>query len=79
MKTAITIIHIIVTVALIVIVLLQKGKDAGLSGSIGGSGGGDTFFGKNKNRTLNGFLERLTSITAIVFIITSLVLSIFYS
>lgn len=74
-KYVVTGLHIVVAIALIVIVLLQSGKQAGLSGSI--AGGAETFFGKNKGRTLDAILSRWTSVGAIVFIITSLVLSFF--
>lgn len=73
MTIAIKIIHIIVSIALIAIVLLQSGKSAGLSGSI--AGGAETFFGKNKARTIDGILSKWTSVAAIVFIITSLALA----
>ena len=48
MKTALMIIHIVVCVALILIVILQSGRSAGISGEI--AGGAETFFGKNKGR-----------------------------
>jgi preprotein translocase subunit SecG len=70
----ISILHIVVTVSLIVIVLLQSGKQAGLSGSI--AGGAETFFGKNKGRTLDAILSKYTSIAAILFIVTSVALSL---
>jgi preprotein translocase subunit SecG len=72
MKTALIVVHLIVAVALIVIVLLQSGKQACLSGSI--AGGAETFFGKNKGRTIDGILSKFTSVAAIVFLITSLAL-----
>ena len=74
MNTAVTIIHVILSVILIAVVLLQSGKSAGLSGSIGG--GAETFFGKNKAKTLDGILEKATAIVAILFVITSLVLAL---
>ncbi|MGE4283506.1 MAG: preprotein translocase subunit SecG [Clostridia bacterium] len=74
MVIVITIIHIIVAVALIAIVLLQSGKSAGLSGSI--AGGAETFFGKNKGRTIDSMLSKWTSIAAIVFLVTSLLLAL---
>lgn len=77
MQTFITIIHIIVTTALVVVVLFQSGKSEGLSGSI--AGGAETFFGKNKGRTADAMLEKLTAVAAILFIITSLILSIFFT
>lgn len=66
------IIHIIVAVALVAIVLLQSGKAAGLSGTI--TGGAETFFGKNKGRTIDAILAKVTSVAAIVFLITSLLI-----
>ena len=74
MQTALIIVHIIIAIVLITIVLMQSGKSAGLSGSI--SGGAETFFGKNKGRTIDGILSKCTSVVAILFIITSVVLSL---
>lgn len=74
MQTALTIVHVILAVLLVAVVLFQSGKTAGLSGSI--AGGAETFFGKNKARTLDGMLARLTSIFAVLFIVTSFVLSL---
>ena len=71
--TALVVIHLIVAVALIIIVLLQSGRQAGLSGSI--AGGAETFFGKNKGRTIDGILSKFTSVAAIIFLITSLFLA----
>ncbi len=75
LNTVITIIHVILSVILIAVVLLQSGKTAGLSGSIGG--GAETFFGKNKARTIDGILEKATGVVAILFVITSIVLALF--
>ncbi len=77
MKLACTIIHIVVAVCLVAVVLMQSGKDAGLSGSIAGSNS-DSFFGKNKGRTLNGILEKWTAILAVLFIILSVVLAVVF-
>ena len=74
MQTAILVIHVILSIFLIAVVLLQSGKAAGLSGSIGG--GAETFFGKNKAQTLDGILEKVTGIVAILFIIASIVLAV---
>lgn len=64
-------VYLIVCVALIGIVLLQKGKEMGL-GSI--TGAADTFYGKNKARSMEGKLEKATKYLAIVFIVLSAVL-----
>ena len=69
------VIHLIVSIALIIIVLLQSGRQAGLSGAI--AGGAETFFGKNKGRTIDGILKKWTAVVAVVFVITSVVLSLF--
>lgn len=55
---------------LIVVVLLQESKSAGLSGAI--SGGADTFFGKNKGRTIEAKLEKMTKFVAILFFVLAI-------
>jgi len=74
LKVIFTILQILVCVAMIAIVLLQSGKQAGLSGTI--AGGAETFFGKNKGRTLDAKLSKFTAVAAVVFLITSLVLQV---
>ena len=74
LSTVLTIVHVVLDVLLIAIVLFQSGAQQGLSGSI--AGGAETFFGKNKARTLDGILAKFTSVIAILFIATSLVLSL---
>ncbi len=74
LQTILTVVHVILAVLLIGVVLFQSGKSAGLSGSIGG--GAETFFGKNKARTLDGMLAKLTSVVAVMFIATSFVLAL---
>lgn len=69
--------HIFASLFLILVVILQSGRSAGISGEI--AGGAETFFGKNKARTLNGMLGRWTTYLAILFIITSLLLTIFWN
>lgn len=72
MITALTIVQIILCIVLIVIVLMQSGKAQGLSGSI--AGGAETFFGKNKGRTIDGILGKVTSVVATLFIVCSVLL-----
>jgi preprotein translocase subunit SecG len=74
MQIALTIVQIVITVALIITVLMQSGKSQGLSGSI--AGGAETFFGKNKGRTIDGILSKVTSVLAVLFVISSIALSI---
>ena len=72
MAIVISILLFIICFVLACIVLLQEGKNAGLSGAI--SGAAETYFGKNKARTMEGKLERITKILATCFIILTLVL-----
>lgn len=73
MVLALTIVHVIIALALIVVVLLQHGKQQGLSGAI--AGGAETFFGKNKGRTVDAMLKKFTAVVAILFIVSSVVLA----
>lgn len=72
LELILTIVHVVLAVVLIAIVLFQSGSQEGLSGSI--AGGAETFFGKNKARSLDGILAKGTAVVAVLFIITSLVL-----
>ncbi len=67
---------IILAIFLIIVVLLQESRSAGLSGAI--SGGADTFFGKSKGRTMEQKLVKLTKISAIVFFILTLGVTIYF-
>ncbi len=66
-----SIIYFIVAVALVAIVMLQSGKSAGLSGTI--AGGADTFLSKNKAKSADARLARMTKWVAIVFMVLTLV------
>ncbi len=68
------IVHLILSLILIATVLLQSGKTQGLSGAI--AGGSETFFGKNKGRTIDAILSKLTSVVAILFLAASIALFI---
>ena len=71
-KIIVMIVFIIVCVALAALVLLQEGKSAGL-GVI--SGAADTYWGKNKGRSMEGVLVKTTRILAIAFVVIALVLN----
>ena len=73
MRIVLTVIFVLVSIALSVIVLAQQGADAGL-GAIGGIG--DSYWSKNKGRSMEGALEHFTRYGAIVFMILTLVLNI---
>ena len=72
LKTVLTVVFIIICIALTVIILLQEGKSAGL-GAI--SGAADTYWGKNKGRSMEGKLERFTLIGAIIFFVGAILLN----
>ena len=72
MSTAITTIHVIVAIILMVSVLLQSGKGSGLGAAFGGSS--SSVFGSRGPASLIG---KVTSVAAIIFMVTSLTLSIF--
>lgn len=74
LKAIITVIYVILCIALVAIVLMQEGKSAGLSGSINGVA--DTYWGKNRGRSMEGTLEKVTKILAVGFIVLSVVLNI---
>lgn len=65
MEMAVNVLLVIVAIVMIVFVLLQSGKSAGLSGAI--SGGAEQLFGKQKARGLDLFLHRGTIVTGILF------------
>ena len=65
---------ILVSLVIIIAVLLQPGRRAGISGAI--SGGADTFFSKNKARTFDAFLARWTKYVAILFFILAIVANV---
>ena len=67
-------IFILICIALTVIVLMQEGKSAGLSGAINGVA--DTYWGKNKGRSIEGKLVKFTKFLAIGFIVLAAVLNI---
>src|SRR6516165_6429326 len=73
--TLLTVFHVIVCVFLILVVLLQQGKGADWAGAFGG-GGTQTAFGARGSGTI---LSKATTVAAIVFMITSLTLTILVS
>ena len=73
MRTILTIIFILVCVALTAIVLMQEGKSAGL-GAI--SGAAETYWGKNKGRSMDGILVKITKYLGIAFVVLAAVLNI---
>ena len=72
MRIFLTILFVIVCIALSVVVLLQEGK-SGLGALTGGSS--ETYWGKNKGRSAEGILAKVTKILAGVFMLLALLLN----
>lgn len=76
MKTFLIIIYAIVAVILTVLTLMQSKEDEGASSTI--TGGNSSFYEKNKGRTKEGQLKKITIILGVVFIILAIILGIVY-
>lgn len=72
MNFVVRIFLILASLVLIASILLQSGKSAGMSGEI--AGGAESLWGRNKGRSFEGKLEKLTTISAIIFVVASLIL-----
>ena len=76
MNSTFMVLHVIVTVALIIVVLLQEGKDPGLKGIAGSSPDGDSFFNRNSGRTKASVYSKITATLSVLFLITTIVLCV---
>jgi preprotein translocase subunit SecG len=74
LRLAVTVCYVLICLGLIVVVLMQEGKSAGLSGSINGVA--DTYWGKNKGRSMEGALIKITKVLTLLFIVISIVLNL---
>ena len=61
---------IVASIAIVIIVLFQQGRSEGLSGTI--AGGAESFLGKNKSRSIESKLVRITKVLAIIFFVISI-------
>lgn len=73
LKTILTIVFIIVSLVITVVILMQEGKQAGL-GSIAGAA--DTYWGKNKGRSMEGMLVKVTKYSVLAFLLLAVVLNL---
>ena len=73
LNTILSVIYVIICLVLTIIVLMQEGKQEGL-GSIGGMA--ESYWGKNKGRSMEGALEKITTFAAIGFLVLAFVLYI---
>lgn len=73
LRIILTIVFILISIALTVLVLMQEGKSAGL-GAI--SGAAETYWGKNRGRSMEGLLVKITKYLAIAFILFAILLNV---
>ena len=71
-RIIVTVVFIIVAIALSGIVLMQEGKNSGLSAL---SGVADTYWGKNKGRSMEGMLVKITAVLGAIFMVMSILLN----
>ena len=73
LRTILTILFVIDCIALTVVVLMQEGKSQGL-GAIAGAG--DTYWSKNKGRSMEGGLVKATTVMGVLFFVLAVVLNL---
>ncbi len=75
LEIILTVLEVIASIALIAVVLLQSGKEAGLSGAL--TGGSETYMGKNQGRSMDKLLASATKWIALAWLVLTLALSCF--
>ena len=78
LRTVLLVVYVIICVVLAIVVLSQEGKDASLTSSISGAGGGfdNSYWGKNKGRSMEGALVKITTGLAVGFMVLAVVLNL---
>ena len=76
MRTALMVVYIIVCIVITIIVLSQEGKPASLTNSISGGAYDNSYWSKNKGRSMEGVLVKVTKVLVVLFIVISCVLNI---
>ena len=74
-QVILSIIYVILGVAISIVILMQEGKPNGLGSAIGGIST-DSYWSKNRGRSMEGALEHFTRYGAIVFMIITIILNI---
>jgi len=72
-KTALTIVFIVICIALIILVLSQEGKDNNISSTLTGST--DSYWSKNKGRSRDAMLAKITAALVVLFFVVAILLS----
>ena len=73
LRIVLTVVFLLISIALTAIVLMQEGKQQGL-GTIS-AGAAETYWGKNKGRSMEGALEKITKVLAVAFMVIALILN----
>ena len=73
LRTIIMVLFVLICIALVVVIMMQESKSSGLSGAINGVA--DTYWGKNKGRSMEGKLVQATKVLAALFFVIALVLN----
>jgi preprotein translocase subunit SecG len=79
MHNFLVVLQVITSIVIIVSVMMQPSKSDGLSGLVGGGGGGgasETHFSKNKIKTFESVMAKITTVSAVCFLITTVMLNI---
>ena len=71
LRIVLTVIYIIICIALVILVLMQEGKTNGLGAMTGAA---DTYWTKNKGRSTEGVLVKITTVLSVLFVALSLIL-----
>ena len=72
LNTILTVVFIILSIVITVVILMQEGKSAGLSAIAGAA---DTYWGKNKGRSMEGMLVKITRACVVLFLVIAMVLN----
>ncbi len=78
LKYILTALYLVHSLVLIILIMRQNKDDKGASGTIVGSSSTDNFYEKNKSRTREGKLKRLTMIFMIIFFVFTIILGTVY-
>ncbi len=73
LRITLMVIFIVICIALVILVLMQEGKSAGL-GAV--SGAAETYWGKNKGRSMEGKLVKITTGLAVAFMVLTVILNL---
>ncbi len=72
LRVVLTVIMIVISIVMTIVILMQEGKSQGL-GAIAGQS--DTYWGKNKGRTMEGFLVKFTTGLVVMFFVLAILLN----